>query len=182
MAGSITGPVLTGVQKAAILLVALGDQISSELLKHLPDEDVQTVTSAIANLPSFSQEQAEAVLEEFHSVTMDAATLGRGGVEFATRLLTNAFGADGSKKHVERLPQPGKSSALARLDPQLLVRFLRTEHPQTAALILSHLSARQSAVILAAMDTEVRADLAVRIAKLDQISPSVIGKISTVIG
>jgi flagellar motor switch protein FliG len=63
-----------------------------------------------------------------------------------------------------------------------LVRFLRTEHPQTAALILSHLSAGQSAIILAAMDQDVRADLALRIAKLDQISPSVIGKISTVIG
>jgi flagellar motor switch protein FliG len=182
MATSTTAPVLTGVQKAAILLVALGDHISSELLKHLPDEDVQTVTAAIASLPTFSQEQAEAVLEEFHSVTTDAALMGRGGVEFATRLLTNAFGPDGSKKHVERLPQAGKGSALDRLDPQLLVRFLRTEHPQTAALILSHLSAGQSAVILAAMDTEVRADLAVRIARLDQISPSVIGKISAVIG
>jgi flagellar motor switch protein FliG len=182
MATSTLTPALTGVQKSAILLVALGDQISSELLKHLPDEDVQTVTNAIANLPSFSQEQAEAVLEEFRSVTTDAAMLGRGGVEFAKRLLTNAFGPDGSKKHVERLPQSDKGSALGRLDPQLLVRFLRTEHPQTAALILSHLSAGQSAVILSAMDAEVRADLALRIARLDQISPAVIGKISTVIG
>ncbi len=187
MAASAIAPALSGVQKSAILLIALGDQASAELLKHLSDEEVQTVSAAVANLPVFSVEQAQAVLEEFRAVTADAAQMGHGGVDYAKRILTNAFGPEGSKKHVDRLPNdPGKalsaSHHLQRADPQLLVRFVRSEHPQTVALILSHLNPGQSAAVLASMDTEVRADVALRIARLDQISPAVISKISAVIG
>jgi flagellar motor switch protein FliG len=177
---------LSGLHKSAILLIALGDQASAELLKRLSDQEVQMVSNAIANLPAITPEQAEAVLEEFYRATSDAAHLGRGGVEYAKRILATAFGAEGSKKHVERLPDSqGKNSTahqLQRVEPQLLARFVRTEHPQTVALILSHLSAGQSAAVLASMDPQVRADLAVRIARLDRISPAVIGKISAVIG
>jgi flagellar motor switch protein FliG len=187
MAASAVAPSLTGVQKAAILMVALGDAASAELLKHLSDEEIQAVSSAVANLPAFTAEQAEAVLEEFRGMTAEVAQMGHGGVNYAKRILTSAFGPEGSRKHVERLPSGsmGGSSAshqLQRADPQLLVRFVRTEHPQTVALILSHLSPAQSAAVLASMDAEVRADLSLRIAKLDQISPAVIAKISSVIG
>src|SRR5579864_566277 len=129
MAAAATGPQLTGVQKAAILLIALGDQASAELLKRLDDEEVQSVSNAIAGLPAISPEQAEAVLEEFHSRTADAGRLGHGGVAYAKRILTTAFGPDGSKRHLERLPDlPGKGSGshpLQRLEPQLLARFVR---------------------------------------------------------
>jgi flagellar motor switch protein FliG len=177
----------TGVQKCAILLVVLGDQISGELLKRLSDDEVQLVSNAVASLPVVSQEQVEAVIEEFRAETRDAVHLGHGGVDYAKRILTAAFGAEGSKKHMERLPKPaGKTSnvnqELQRVDPQLLARFVRSEHPQTVALILSHLNPSQSAAVLASMDPEMRADLAVRIAQLDQISPVVIGKISAVLG
>ena len=186
MAASAVVPVMTGIQKSAILLIALGDQVSAELLKRLNDEEVQLVTSAIATLPPVSPEQAQTVLEEFLSVTSNARTLGHGGVDFATRILTTAFGPEGSRRHLERLPGSTKGSdsneQLQRLDPQLLARSVRSEHPQTVALILAHLSAAQSAPMLASMDPELRADLAVRIAKLDQISPAVIAKISAVIG
>jgi flagellar motor switch protein FliG len=182
MGASPAIPVLTGVQKCAILLIALGDQISAELLKRMSDDEVQLVSNAIATLPAISSEQAESVLEEFRSVTAQAAQVGRGGVDYAKRLLTNAFGAEGSKKHLDRLPAAsGKESHLQRVDPQLLARFVRGEHPQTVAIILSHLSASQSAAVLASMNPEVRADLALRIARLDQISPAVVAKISAVI-
>lgn len=182
MAASTAVPALSGVQKCAVLLIALGDQLSAELLKRMSDEEVQQVSSAIATLPAISSEQAQAVLEEFRNVTAEASQVGRGGVDFAKRILTNAFGPEGSKRHLDRLPAAsGKDNHLQRVDPQLLARFVKSEHPQTVAIILSHLSATQSAAVLASMNPEVRADLALRIARLDQISPAVIAKISAVI-
>jgi flagellar motor switch protein FliG len=179
-------PSLTGVQKSAILLVVLGDQGSSELLKHLSEDEVQMVSNAIATLPAISQEHVELVLEEFSSMALNAVQVGHGGVAFAKRILTGAFGPEGSKKHLERLPDTsGKGShsrELQRVEPQLLARFVRSEHPQTVALILAHLSPAQSAAVLASLDSPVQADIALRIAKLEKISPAVISKISTVIG
>ena len=185
MAAAAHAQVLSGIQKAAILLVSVGDQASAELLKRLSDDEVQAVTAAIASLPAISREQAEGVLEEFHAATSHSAQ-GHGGVDFAKRILTSAFGAEGSKKHVERLPKAaGRSSdagqRLQRLDPQLLARFVESEHPQTIALVLAHLSAGQSAAVLRSMSPELRAEVTIRLAGLDQISPVVMNKISAVI-
>jgi flagellar motor switch protein FliG len=187
MAASALAPAMTGLQKSAILLIALGDQASAELLKRLDDEEVQLVSNAIASLPAVSPEQAQAVLEEFLSVTQNARHVGHGGVDYAARILTAAFGSERSRKHLERLPSlsakgSDSNEQLQRVDPQLLARFVRSEHPQTVALILAHLSPAQSAAVLASMDPDVRANLAVRIAKLDQISPAVIAKVSAVLG
>ena len=185
MAAAAHAQVLSGIQKAAILLVSVGDQASAEMLKRLSDDEVQAVTAAIASLPAISREQAEGVLEEFHAATSYSGH-GHGGVDFAKRILTSAFGAEGSKKHVERLPKAaGRSSdagqRLQRLDPQLLARFVESEHPQTIALVLAPLSAGQSAAVLRSMSPELRAEVTIRLAGLDQISPVVMNKISTII-
>src|ERR1022692_3208002 len=152
MSASAVAPLLTGLQKSAILLIALGDESSAELLKHLSDDEVQKVSNAIANLPAISMEQAQVVLEEFQSVIANATQVGQGGIAFAKRILTNAFGPEGSKKHLELLPdvsgKGSRSQELQRLEPQLLARFVRSEHPQTIALILAHLSPAQSAAVL----------------------------------
>jgi flagellar motor switch protein FliG len=185
MASPAQAPVLSGIQKAAILLISVGDQASAELLKRLSDDEVQMVTAAIASLPAITREQAEAVLEEFRLATSQSGQ-GHGGVDFAKRILTSAFGAEGSKKHVERLPKAaGRSSdagqRLQKLDPQLLARFVESEHPQTIALVLAHLSAGQSAAVLRSMPADLRGEVTIRLASLDQISPVVMNKISTVI-
>jgi len=185
MAAPAHAPVLTGIQKAAILLISVGDQVSAELLKRLSDDEVQAVTAAIASLPAISREQAEAVLEEFRNATSQSGQ-GHGGVDFARRILTSAFGAEGSKKHVERLPKAaGRTSdagqRLQRLDTQLLARFVESEHPQTIALVLAHLSAAQSAAVLRSMPAELRSEVTIRLAGLDQISPVVMNKISSII-
>lgn len=185
MAAPAHAPVLSGVQKAAILLISIGDHASAELLKRMSEDEVQAVTAAIASLPAISREQAEAVLEEFRAATAQSGQ-GHGGVDFAKRILTSAFGAEGSKKHVERLPKAsGRSSdagqRLQRLDPQLLARFVESEHPQTIALVLAHLSAGQSAAVLRSMPADLRAEVTIRLASLDQISPVVMNKISAVI-
>jgi flagellar motor switch protein FliG len=184
MAAPAHAQVLSGIQKAAILLISIGDQASAELLKRLGDDEVQAVTAAIASLPAISREQAEEVLEEFRSATSQGQ--GHGGVDFAKRILTSAFGAEGSKKHVERLPKAaGRSSdagqRLQKLDPQLLARFVESEHPQTIALVLAHLSAGQSAAVLRSMPSDLRGEVTIRLASLDQISPVVMNKISAII-
>ena len=175
---------LTGAQKAAILLVALGDEASAALMRHLSDDEVQRVSEAIANLPAIPLEKAEAVLEEFQDATHGMIQVGSGGPEYARRVLTQAFGADGSKKHIERLPtgKTGFQQQLMRAEPQMLARFVASEHPQTMALILSRLAPSQSAAVLALMEPTLRANVAVRIARLDRISPAVVAKISKVVG
>jgi len=186
MSPSLAAPALTGLQKSAILLVALGDQVSAELLKCLSDDEVQMVTGAIANLSSVSVQQAQAVLEEFEMASSDPLRVGGRGADYARRILTNAFGAEGSQKHLVRLPGGSDNSAATRqlqgVDPQLLARFVRTEHPQTVAVILSHLGPGQSASVLASMEPAERTDLSVRIARLGQVSPSVIAKILNAVG
>src|SRR5580658_3871525 len=186
MATTAATPALDGLQKSAILLVALGDQVSAELLKCLSDDEVRMVTTAIANLPSVSVQQAQAVLEEFETASSDPLRMAGRGADYARRILTNAFGAEGSQKHIECLPEGSSDSAvtqqLQRVDPQLLARFVKTEHPQTVAVILSHLGPAQSASVLASMDPPDRADLAVRIARLGQISPAAVAKILNAVG
>ncbi len=97
-AASAVTPFLTGVQKSAILLVALGDQGSAEVLKHLSEEEVQLVSNAIADLPPISPEHLEIVLEEFQALTANAAQAIHGGVAFAKRILTSAFGPEGKQE------------------------------------------------------------------------------------
>lgn len=186
-AATALAPALSGVQKAAILLVALGDEASGALLKHLSDEEIEQVSAAITHLPPVPLAQAEAILEEFREAVNGALQVGRGGREYARRVLAQAFGPDGSKKHIEKLPPPRDRQSpiqqqLQKIEPQTLVRFVRAEHPQTAALILSRLSPAQSAAVLANMEPPLRADVAVRVASLNKISPAVFTKISTVIG
>src|SRR5262245_54382725 len=105
MASAAVAPSLTGIQKAAVLMIALGDQASSTLLKHLDAEQVQAVSNAIADLQSISSSEAESVLEEFSAATTDATRIGYGGIAYAKKILTSAFGPEGSKRHLDQLSE-----------------------------------------------------------------------------
>ena len=186
MASPAVAITLNGTQKTAILMVALGDQASSALLKHMDPAQVQAVTNAITNLRSVSSAEAEAVLEEFFAATSNAARVGYGGLAYAKKLLTSAFGPEVSKRHLEQLPdvdEGGRGTGhLHSVEPQLLARFLKNEQPQTTAIVLSQLNPSQAAAVLAAMSPEMQPDVVLRIAKLDKVSPAVVEKISSVIG
>jgi len=175
---------LTGPQKAAILLVALGDKVSGEVMKQLNDDEAKAVSKAIARLDNVTPSQTESVLEEFSQLTRQ--NMGRGGFDYAKRVLANAFGPEGAKRIAEYLPRTGTRfnkniETLQKADPNQLSRFIESEHPQTIALILSHLSASQAASLLANLPVPLRSDVTLRIAQLDSVSPDVVARISVVI-
>src|SRR5664279_2723766 len=179
--------VLTGIEKAAILLVVLGDQTSSSIVKHLSEDEVETVSREVARVKKVSPEDAEKVLEEFYQLTSAREYFASGGVDYAKSMLIKAFGPDVSKRLIDRLisglgEDMATFDALQKADPQQLAKFLHSEHPQTIALVLAHLNPSQAAALLAALPPDMRGDISLRVASLDQISPEVINKIATVIG
>jgi len=178
---------LTGIQKAAILLVSLGDQVSAEILKELEEDEVQKVSQEVARLGSVSAEQAEAVLQEFFEMSVAHEYVLKGGVEYARKLLISAFGPETGRRMLERLMKALGNDflsfdALQKADPQQLARFIHSEHPQMIALIMSHLNPSQAAALLVSLPLEMRADVAYRMAKLDRISPEIISRVAAIIG
>jgi flagellar motor switch protein FliG len=178
---------IPGLRKAAILMVLLGDQISGEIFKQLDEDEVHAIGREVARIPSISSEQAEAVLEEFYQMTVAHDYMLKGGIDYARKILINAFGPEHAKKLLDRLVKTlGSETAtfdtLQKADPQQLAKFIHNEHPQTIALILSHLNPSQAAGLLTSLPPELRADVALRMANLDQISPEIISKIAGIVG
>jgi flagellar motor switch protein FliG len=178
---------LSTIRKAAILLVVLGEQASAELLQQLSEEDVQKVSREVAKITAISGEMAESILTEFHHISTAGDYVARGGMEVARKLLMAAFTPDIAKRLLDRLTkalgaEAASFDAIQKADPQQLAKFIHNEHPQTIALVLSHLNQTQAAALLTSLPSQMRADVALRMASLDQISPDVIIKIASVIG
>jgi len=179
--------ILPGLRKAAILLVVLGDQASAEFVRQLSEEEVQHVSKEVARISAITPEQAETVLEEFYQTTIARDFVVKGGLDYARNMLVSAFGPDAAKRIIDRLTKAlGNEAisldALQKADPQQLAKFVHSEHPQTIALVLSHLELAQAAALLVSLPANLRADVAMRMANLDQISPEIIHKIAAVIG
>ncbi len=179
--------ILSGARKAAILLVLIGDTASAELIKQLSDDEVQLVSREIARIRTISSEQAESILDEFYQMVVAKDFVVKGGIDYAKKILISAFGPEVAKKMYDRLVKAlGNDVAnldiLQKADPQQLAKFVHSEHPQTIALVLSHLNPSQAAALLASLPPGMRADVALRMASLDQISPEIISKIANIIG
>ena len=177
---------IPGIRKAAIALVLLGNKTSAEVIKTFSTSQVHSVAREVARLEAINSEVAEALLGELYQLTVANDSFRRGGMDYAGKMLEEAFGVDVAAKLIDRLSRLESDYAnldrLQKADPQQLARFIQNEHPQTIALTLSHLSAVQAASLVASLPSELRADVALRMASLDQISPEVVGKIATVIG
>jgi flagellar motor switch protein FliG len=181
------GEQLTGIRKAAMLLILLGDKTSAEIIKLLSEEEVHLVSREITRLDSISAEHAETLLEEFYQMNMAHDFVVRGGMDYAKKMLQQAFGPEVSKKLIDRLSKSmggeyANLDLLQKVDPQQLAKFIHNEHPQTIALVLSHLNATAAAGLLVSLPSEMRADIALRMGNLDTISPEIVNKIATVIG
>lgn len=165
-----------GLQKAAILMVVLGEEAASQIYRQLPENDVHRLTRRIAELEHFKPETAISVLEEYHQLCVTHGYLADGGPDYAQKLLIKAFGEAAAKRLLEQVANTMDQNAvhlesLQDADPQQLAKFLEIEHPQTIALILAHLNARQASTLLLRLPEEVRAETVKRLAQLRQFSP-----------
>lgn len=177
---------LSGVKKAAILMVLLGDDAASEIYKHLSKEEVQKLTEEITELPAIAPEMAAAILEEYYQLMVTQSYLAQGGTEYATRLLVQAFGDKDAKELLAQVlesqeARAGNLDSLQQADPQQLAKFLQDEHPQTIAVILAHLGVRSASSLLGLLPQKIAAEAVRRLAEMRQFSPEMAEKISMVL-
>lgn len=178
-------PGLSGARKAAIVLMALGEEKSAQVFKHLQEHEVEALAREIALVGNVGNEVGENVLSEFKDMTEAMAHIASGGVDQARKLLERSLGPEATKRILDRVIKSFNVSAgfasLEKANPQQLSKFILGEHPQTIAVILAHLNAGAAAQLVSQLPDDLRADVIVRMASIDEILPEVIGRISTVI-
>lgn len=177
-------PGLTGKQKAAILLISLGPEISSQIFKRLKDEEIEKLTLEIANVRKIDNVQKEQIFAEFHQMCLAKDYISAGGLEYAKDILEKALGSQKALDIINRLTatlQIRPFDFVRRTDPAQLLNFIQNEHPQTIALIMAYLQPEQSSIILSALPAERQVEVARRIALMDRTSPDVIKDIEKVL-
>jgi flagellar motor switch protein FliG len=176
---------LTGVRKAAILTMLLGEETSGPIFRHLREDEIEMIAREVAALGSVQAHFGEQVIAEFQTLSDAAAYVTHGGVEYAQKLLVKAVGNESARRILDRVVRSFQSTAgftaLTRSDPHQLSKFILGEQPQTIALILAHLEPRHAAEIVSLLPEAIRVDVITRMANLDDISPDVVARISSVI-
>ena len=176
---------MSGLRKAAIVALMIGEDASASIFKHLSEDEIETLLSEMAALGRISTKLGEQVLEEFHQTSIAAEHVARGDLEFAKRVLIKSFGPETARKMIDRVMRAFQSNAgfasLERADPQQLSKFILGEHPQTIALILAHLQPANAAQLATLLPEELRVEVLTRMASLEDISPDVVSRISSVI-
>jgi flagellar motor switch protein FliG len=177
--------VLTGTRKAAMLTLMVGEEVASNIFKHLGEDEIEIIAREVAAMGSIKPENGQQVLEEFHTLWRASEYLTRGGVEYAQKLLIKSLGPDMARRVLDRVVKSFESSMaftnLERADPQQLSKFILSEHPQTIALLLAHLKPSQAAQLANSLPEDLRVEVITRMATLDEISPEVIMRVSSVI-
>ncbi len=175
---------LKGLQKAAVLLIALGPERSSQIFKHLKEDEIEELTLEIANTRSVTPQVKEQVINEFYEVCLAQQYIAEGGIGYARDLLEKALGAEKAMDVIGKLTaslQVKPFEFVRKTDASQLINFIQDEHPQTIALILSYLSPNQAAMVMGALPPDRQADVARRIAVMDRTSPDVIKEVEKVL-
>ena len=175
---------LTGKQKAAILLITLGPEVSAHVFKHLRDEEIEQLTLEIANVRKVDAEEKEAIMREFHEICLAQEYILEGGIAYAKEVLEKALGPQRAIDILNRLTatlQVRPFDFARKADPSQIFNFIQNENTQTIALVLSYLSPDQASVILSSLPQDKQADVARRIALMDSTSPEVISQVEKVL-
>ena len=175
---------ISGTQKAAILLIALGPEKSATIFKYLKEEEIEELTLEIANTRSVTPQVKEEIINEFYEVCLAQQYIAEGGINYAKELLEKALGAEKAMDVIGRLTaslQVKPFEFVRKTDPSQLLNFIQDEHPQTIALILSYLSPAQSAMVLSSLSPDRQADVVKRIAMMDRTSPDVIKEVERIL-
>ena len=167
---------LPAKHKVAILMIALGQEATAEVMKYLNDIEIETIAESIAGLDVVTTEQEDDVLEEFEQLLIAGKYVSQGGLEFARGALEKALGPRKAQGLLDRVTSTTSSGfyMLRNIDPNQIIPFLAKEHPQTIAIILSQLESTQAAGVLNGLSEEMQADVSYRIATMDNISPQVL--------
>ena len=180
-----TQTVLGGLTKAAIVMLLLGEEATMEVFRHLSEDEIERLAKEMAELGQVSAKMSESVLDEFHQTVVAAEFATRGDIGYARRVLEKTLGPEAARRILDRVMRSFQSTAgfksLTAVDPEQLSKFILGEHPQTIALILAHLNPANAAQLITLLPDELRADVLTRMASLDDISPDVVRRISTVI-
>ena len=175
---------ISGLQKAAILLISLGPERSAGIFKHLKEEEIEELTLEIANTRSVTPQIKEDVINEFYEICLAQQYIAEGGIAYAKELLEKALGAEKALSVISKLTaslQVKPFEFVRKTEASQLLNFIQDEHPQTIALILSYLPAGQAAAVLSALPPEKQADVAKRIAVMDRTSPEIIREVEKVL-
>ena len=175
---------MAGLQKAAILLIALGPEKSASIFKHLKEEEIEELTLEIANTRSITPAIKEQVIEEFYQICLAQQYIAEGGINYAKELLEKSFGNDKAVDVISKLTaslQVKPFEFVRKAEASQLFNFIQDEHPQTIALILSYLPSAQAAQVVSALPPDRQADVAKRIAVMDRTSPDVIKEVEKVL-
>jgi flagellar motor switch protein FliG len=170
---------LTGAQKCAVLCMALGPEGAGRILQQLGPEEVEAVTREIAALPTVPAEVVSAVLQEYQSASQSTGAGARGGMDYARQVLEQTMGSR-ARGVIDRIQeQTAGLPRLRRTAPEVLIGILRDEHPQTVALIVAHLDPEQAMPLIAAMESELAADVLTRVARMEKVSPEALSLVES---
>ncbi|MEY4632136.1 MAG: flagellar motor switch protein FliG [Pseudomonadota bacterium] len=173
----------TGAQKAAILLLSFGEEISAEIFKNMTEFEIKRIGAAMSRLGRMENDVVEQVMGEFYGILQQNRKFFYGGNDFTKKVIGNAFkGSDGDEL-IDQLALGSSSNldALELIDARTLSNFIRNEHPQTIALILAHLDARKCGDTLKLLPESIRTEILIRIANLDAVAPEIIDEIDDVL-
>lgn len=180
----VTEEKINGLQKAAILLIALGPEKSASVFKHLKEDEIEELTLEIANTRSITPQLKEDVINEFYQICLAQQYIAEGGISYAKELLEKSFGSEKARDVIGKLTsslQVKPFEFVRKTDASQLLSFIQDEHPQTIALILSYLAPNQASMIISALPPDRQADVAKRIAIMDRTSPDVIKEVERVL-
>ncbi|MBT9253391.1 MAG: flagellar motor switch protein FliG [Brockia lithotrophica] len=175
---------LTGKEKAAVLLIGLGPEVSAKVLRHLTDEEIEELTLEIAATRHVPSELRNQIIKEFHELVLAQTYIAEGGISYAREVLEKALGRDKAMDILKRLTsmlQVRPFDFLKQTDSMQLLHYLQEEHPQTIALVLSYLEPKQAAEILASLPPERQGDIAFRMATMRGASPEAIYEVERIL-
>ena len=179
-----TKQALTGKEKAATLLIALGPECSADIFRHLKEEEIEELTLEIASIRTVSAEDKEKILEEFYQICLAQNYIAEGGINYARDILEKALGSQKALDIINKLTaslQVRPFEFVRKTDPSQLLNFIQKEHSQTIALILAYLSSAQASQVLSGLPQEKQVDVARRIATMDRTSPDVIKEVENIL-
>lgn len=175
---------LPGPERAAVLLMSLGEEAAAEVMRYLSPKEVQKVGAAMATLGSITRAQVNAVLEEFEQAVEEQTNLGVGADDYLRKVLVNALGEQRAESLISRIFRNGSGSGIESLkwmDARAVAELIRLEHPQIVAIVLSHLDPDHAAEVLAFLPQNVVGDVLMRIATLDVIQPDALAELDEIL-